>query len=228
MDFLRYNRVAPVERAPPSDCACQILLDGFVQMDKRLLPHSLLPLASGVDHLLSGVHQSHQRALKILLLQGSILIGQLGDELQYIGVLPGNNLFADDLQVPRLAQRRQLPVLHRKLPAVLELHTSQEDLKGEIKEARKRKRTSVSVLSNVPLLNKYRVIWFTPQIADEHLQRNCETWAPSHTQNPALFCWQRETKLGESCNSQQEATRKRLNANPSSYPLTQALTLTQC
>lgn len=78
-------------------CVCQILLDDSVQINKRLLPLLLLPLASVVGHLLAGVYQRHQGALKILLLQGSILIEELIDELQYVSVLPGNYFFTDDL-----------------------------------------------------------------------------------------------------------------------------------
>lgn len=86
MDILIYKRLHLVHvelqlMHSCSACVCQILLDGFEQIDKGLLPHLLLPLAGGVDNLLACIHQRHQGTLKILLVQGFIVIGQLRDEL---------------------------------------------------------------------------------------------------------------------------------------------------
>lgn len=190
MEILIYKRFPLVHEVLQlmnlcSACVCQILLDGFEQINKGLLPHLLLPLAGGVDHLLAGIHQCHQHALKILLVQGLILAGQLIDELQYVGVLPGNNLFTDDLQVPGLAQRCQLSILHRKLPAVLELHTGQQDLEGQMENRQRRKRGQVPVSKQCPTRVKHSFVWFAPQIADEHLRPSCGTWTLSHWLNPA-------------------------------------------
>lgn len=61
-------------------CPCQILLDGFVQINKRLLPHISLVFTRGIDHLLRAVYQGQQGALKIVLMQGTNLIREVIDE----------------------------------------------------------------------------------------------------------------------------------------------------
>lgn len=119
---------------------CQVLFDSFVEINKRLLPHSSLVFTGGVDHLLGGVYHGHQGVPKIVVLQGSIMIREAIDELQYVRVIPGNDLFTDDFQVPCLAEGCQLSISHRKLSIVLKLDTSQENLEGEKQMKRRKKK----------------------------------------------------------------------------------------
>lgn len=117
-----------------SVCPCQILLDGFVQTNKRLCPHISLVFSSGIDHLLGGVYQGQQGALKIVLTQLTNMICKVRDEPKYVCQLPGNDLLTDDLQVSCLAEGSQLSILHWKVSTGLKVYARQQDLVDEMKK----------------------------------------------------------------------------------------------
>lgn len=60
-------------------CPNQILLDGFVETNKRLCPNIPLVFSRGIGHLMGDVDQGQQSALKIVLMQLIITIWKVRD-----------------------------------------------------------------------------------------------------------------------------------------------------
>lgn len=169
---------------------CQILFEGFVQTNERLFPHVSLLFNGRVDHLLGGVHQRQQGALKIILLQVTGMIWKVRDEPIYVCQLPGNDLLADDFQVSRLEEGSQLGVSHWELPTVLKVYASQQDL-VDGKEGQ-RHAHYWGLFAGFALQTD---IFVSPRIIGEHHQRSLGRWGSPQFPIPFLFCLQLEIGL---------------------------------
>lgn len=169
---------------------CQILFDGFVQTNERLFPHVSLLFSGRVDHLLGGVHQRQQGALKIILLQATGMIWEVRDEPIDVCQLPGNDLLADDFQVSRLEEGSQLGVSHGELPTVLKVYASQQDLVDG--KGGQRRAHYWGPFAGFALQTD---IFVPPRIIGEHHQRILGRWGSPQFPIPFLFCLQLETGL---------------------------------